>query len=121
TRCSSDLVLSSPTAPGCVAIYSLPPDSTSRSNARDETPREAHVAGSAGGTLLCRGLTFSTGQWKMLSLDTGEFLRRFLQHVLPSGFHRVRYYGWWSPAAKNKWQRILALFDWKAPDRKSIV
>ena len=24
-----------------------------------------------------------------------EFIRRFLQHVLPAGFHKVRYYGLW--------------------------
>jgi hypothetical protein len=28
-------------------------------------------------------------------LPGGEFLRRFLQHVLPRGFHKVRYYGLW--------------------------
>lgn len=58
-----------------------------------------------------------TGAWKLLTLETREFLRRFLQHVLPSGFHRVRYYGWWSPAAKTKWERILALLDWSAGTR----
>ena len=58
-----------------------------------------------------------TGAWKLLTLDTPEFLRRFLQHVLPTGFHRVRYYGWWSPAAKTKWERILALLDWSAGAR----
>ena len=26
-------------------------------------------------------------------LDTSEFIRRFLIHVLPSGFHRIRHYG----------------------------
>ena len=30
---------------------------------------------------------------KEMSLDAVEFLRRFLMHVLPSGFHRIRYYG----------------------------
>ena len=30
---------------------------------------------------------------KTMSLDAVEFLRRFLMHVLPSGFHRIRYYG----------------------------
>jgi Putative transposase/Transposase zinc-binding domain len=27
------------------------------------------------------------------TLDTNEFIRRFLMHVLPQGFHRIRYYG----------------------------
>ncbi len=30
---------------------------------------------------------------RLLRLDLYEFLRRFLLHVLPSGFHRIRYYG----------------------------
>jgi len=30
---------------------------------------------------------------KTLTLTTDEFIRRFLLHVLPSGFHRIRHYG----------------------------
>jgi len=30
---------------------------------------------------------------KVMTLSTGEFIRRFLIHVLPSGFHRIRHYG----------------------------
>jgi hypothetical protein len=30
---------------------------------------------------------------KTMSLQAGEFIRRFLIHVLPDGFHRIRYYG----------------------------
>jgi hypothetical protein len=30
---------------------------------------------------------------KTLTLETDEFIRRFLIHVLPSGFHRIRHYG----------------------------
>jgi Putative transposase/Transposase zinc-binding domain len=32
-------------------------------------------------------------QRKWMTLDAGEFLRRFVQHVLPSGFVRIRHYG----------------------------
>jgi hypothetical protein len=28
-----------------------------------------------------------------MTLSTEEFMRRFLLHVLPSGFHRIRHYG----------------------------
>jgi hypothetical protein len=28
-----------------------------------------------------------------MTLGTGEFMRRFLLHVLPGGFHRIRHYG----------------------------
>ena len=32
-------------------------------------------------------------QQKMMTLSADEFIRRFLLHVLPDGFHRIRYYG----------------------------
>jgi Putative transposase len=32
-------------------------------------------------------------RYKLMSLATHEFIRRFLMHVLPAGFHRIRYYG----------------------------
>ena len=44
-----------------------------------------------------------------------EFVRRFLQHVLPKGFQRVRHYGWLGAAAQAKRERIAALLDWRAP------
>lgn len=55
-------------------------------------------------------------QWHTRSLPAPEFLRRFLQQVLPQGLARVRYYGWLSAAAKSRWDRILALLDWQSPD-----
>ena len=33
------------------------------------------------------------GRYKRMTLDAGEFIRRFLIHVLPKGFHRIRHYG----------------------------
>jgi Putative transposase len=35
---------------------------------------------------------------RKMTLDAMEFLRRFLQHVMPSGFQKVRSYGFLSPA-----------------------
>jgi hypothetical protein len=48
-----------------------------------------------------RGVTFrwkdyrvhGRTRYKTMTLQTGEFMRRFLLHVLPSGFHRIRHYG----------------------------
>ena len=48
-----------------------------------------------------RGVTFrwkdyrATGRtrYKTMTLESGEFMRRFLLHVLPGGFHRIRHYG----------------------------
>jgi hypothetical protein len=37
--------------------------------------------------------------WRTMTLPGEEFLRRFLQHVLPRGLHKVRDYGWWRPQA----------------------
>lgn len=34
--------------------------------------------------------------WQFMTLKGHEFLRRFLQHVWPKGFHKVRYFGLWS-------------------------
>ena len=34
---------------------------------------------------------------RKMTLDAQEFLRRFLQHVLPTGFQKVRHYGFQSP------------------------
>ena len=71
-----------------------------------------------------RGVTFrfrrsDDGAWQTLPLAPEEFVRRFLQHVLPRGFQRVRSFGWLAPAAKAKWQRIEALLDWKRPEPPS--
>jgi hypothetical protein len=33
------------------------------------------------------------GRWKTMRLYPHEFIRRFLLHVLPKGFHRIRHYG----------------------------
>ena len=35
----------------------------------------------------------SEDRMKVMRLDTHEFIRRFLMHVLPDGFHRIRHYG----------------------------
>ena len=32
-------------------------------------------------------------RYKTMSLETTELIRRFLIHVLPKGFHRIRHYG----------------------------
>ena len=37
-----------------------------------------------------------------MTLDTNEFIRRFLIHVLPKGFHRIRHYGLFAGGAKAK-------------------
>lgn len=70
-----------------------------------------------------RGILFryrdgDTGESKALRLPPHEFIRRWLQHVLPRGFVRVRHYGWLSPAASARWDRILRLLAWEPPLRR---
>lgn len=48
----------------------------------------------------------AAGRAKVMQLDAVEFIRRFLQHVLPAGFCKVRYYGIF---ANRHRQRTLAL------------
>jgi hypothetical protein len=49
-------------------------------------------------------------RYGMMTLDTHEFIRRFLMHVLPQGFHRIRYYGLFnSPIRAKNIARIRAL------------
>ncbi|MBP8305600.1 MAG: transposase, partial [Phycisphaerae bacterium] len=44
-----------------------------------------------------------------------EFMRRFLQHVLPKGFHKVRYYGLWHPQRRELADRVRQLLTRQAP------
>ena len=57
-----------------------------------------------------RGVTFrwkdyrATGKTrhKTMTLDADEFIRRFLLHVLPGGFHRIRHYGLLASAKRRE-------------------
>src|SRR6478752_4602949 len=42
------------------------------------------------------------GRHTTMTLDAGEFIRRFLIHVLPKGFHRIRHYGLFASANRAK-------------------
>ncbi len=47
-----------------------------------------------------------SGHMKTCRVSGHEFLRRFLQHVLPKGFHKVRYAGLWHPTKRDQLQRL---------------
>ena len=57
-----------------------------------------------------RGVTFRWKDYrakgatrkKTMTLDADEFMRRFLQHVLPRGFHRIRYYGLFANSGRRE-------------------
>ena len=62
-----------------------------------------------------RGVTFKwkdyriegRDRYKQMTLATDEFIRRFLLHVLPHGFHRIRHYGLFASAANLAQARQL--------------
>ena len=55
---------------------------------------------------------------KVLRLATPEFIRRFLIHVLPDGFHRIRHYGLLASATrKANIRTIRALLCVERPDQ----
>ncbi len=54
---------------------------------------------------------------KVMRLATGEFIRRFLLHVLPRGFHRIRHYGLFANGARvRNVATIRRLLDAPPPD-----
>jgi len=54
---------------------------------------------------------------KTMTLTPDEFIRRFLLHILPSGFHRIRYYGLIANARrKDNLARVRELLISKKPE-----
>jgi hypothetical protein len=54
------------------------------------------------GNVTFRYRESDTGRWRTCTLAAQEFLRRFLQHVLPKGLVKVRYYGLFSPSLRHQ-------------------
>lgn len=48
---------------------------------------------------------------RIMTLKAHEFIRRFLQHVLPKGVHKIRYYGLWSPINRKNLHKMKELLD----------
>jgi len=61
------------------------------------------------GKLLWPYRDSSTGRQRHLALSPAELIRRFLQHVLPKGYTRVRCFGWFHPAGRIRLNRVRAL------------
>ena len=63
----------------------------------------------AHGQVTFRYTESSTGQTRICTLTAEEFIRRFLQHVLPKGFVKVRYYGLFSPGLRHRLRQARQL------------
>lgn len=64
-----------------------------------------------GRTVFIRYNKTGSNRERTLELDVMEFLRRFLQHVLPTGFMKVRYYGFLSPTCRVPLEQIRTLIE----------
>ena len=57
---------------------------------------------------------------KIMTLDANEFIRRFLIHVLPDGFHRIRYFGFLGNCHRaRKLERCRELLGMASPNTSS--
>jgi hypothetical protein len=57
-----------------------------------------------------------TGQERRCTLTAEEFIRRFLQHVLPKSFVKVRYYGLFSPSSRKRLASLRFQLSHLLPD-----
>jgi Putative transposase/Transposase zinc-binding domain len=79
-------------------------------------------------TLDSRGVTFrykdyranGRARYKVMTLAPAEFIRRFLIHVLPEGFHRIRHYGLFASTSRtSNIARARQLLNAPAPQNQS--
>jgi hypothetical protein len=61
----------------------------------------------------------ASNRWRRTRLSGHAFMRRFLQHVLPKGLHKVRYFGLWHPSKREQAARarLLLLLQPQGADR----
>jgi len=71
------------------------------------------------GLVTFRYQDYETKKMKIISLPVLEFMRRFLQHVLPKGFQKVRYYGILHPKNRMLFNiiRLLLRAGFQIPDK----
>jgi hypothetical protein len=63
----------------------------------------------------------SGNRQKVMRLATPEFIRRFLIHVLPDGFHRIRHYGLLASATrKTNIAKVRAMLGAPRPEQEAV-
>lgn len=75
------------------------------SNSRIQSVTSTHVTFTAN--------DYKTGEQKEITLSTIEFIRRFLMHVLPTGFQKIRYYGFLNNRSKKKNLKLIVALTGK--------
>jgi hypothetical protein len=56
-----------------------------------------------------------SNRWRTSRIPGHEFMRRFLQHVLPKGLHKVRYFGLWHHTRREQAARARLLLQLHRP------
>ena len=64
-----------------------------------------------GRTVTIRYKKGKSSRWRSTTLEVSEFIRRFVQHVLPTGFMKVRYYGFMNPSSSVTLQEIASRIE----------
>jgi len=59
------------------------------------------------------------GTWHAPTLEAEKFISRFLQHVLPRRFVKVRYYGFFHPRKRDRLECVKELFGLFDSDQKN--
>jgi hypothetical protein len=60
----------------------------------------ARIVGFDDQTVSFRYKHRKSSRWRTCRIDGLEFMRRYVQHVLPKGLHKVRYFGLWRPSRR---------------------
>lgn len=79
-----------------------------------------NILPSQNGKVTFRYKEASSKSYKTMTLPALEFIRRFLQHVLPKGFQKIRYYGFLSPKKKGLFQQIQLLLEARLKQTKKV-
>lgn len=76
-------------------------------------------------TVFFRYKKSHSNRWRTMALSAFEFIRRFLQHVLPKGFMKIRYYGFLNPTSSITLSRVATLihlaFAFNLPPQEHVV
>ncbi len=72
---------------------------------------DSRIVGVNGRRVSFRYDDSETGQRKVMTLDVIAFMRRFLQHVLPKGFQKVRYYGFMGAGCAITHQEVATMIE----------
>ena len=62
-------------------------------------------------TVTIRYKERKSSRWRTCRIHGHEFVRRFLQHVLPKGLHKVRYFGLWHPSKRHRAAQARLLLE----------